>query len=121
MTQGRSLRVFVAEDEAMIGLMFEDFLEVLGHTLAGLCSSVRDCDTVLDAAVPIDAAILDCNLLDGAIWPVARRMRDGGIPLIFASGGDGYGVPEDLAAIPTLAKPFSLDSLARALAALPVA
>lgn len=118
MTAGHSLRVLVVEDEAMLGLMYEDFLEVLGHELAGLCTSLSDCDAALDAAVPVDVAILDCNLPDGAIWPVARRMRACGIPIIFASGGDGYGVPDDLAATPTLAKPFSLDSLARALVAL---
>lgn len=117
MTAGRPLRVLIAEDEAMIGLMYEDFLDVLGHELAGLCASLGDCDAALDSAMAIDVAILDCNLADGTVWPVARRMRDCGIPIIFASGGDGYGVPEDLAATPTLAKPFSLDSLERVLAA----
>jgi DNA-binding response OmpR family regulator len=115
MTEGRALRVFVAEDEAMIGLMFEDFLEILGHELAGLCASVQECEAVLDSAVRFDAAILDCNLADGVVWPVARRMRGAGIPIIFASGDDGYGMPEDLLTIPTLAKPFSLDTLGRVL------
>ncbi|HTH28425.1 MAG TPA: response regulator [Sphingobium sp.] len=118
MTAGHPLRVLVVEDEAMIGLMLEDFLEVLGHEMAGLCTSVSDCEAALDAGVSIDVAILDCNLPDGAIWPVARRMRGCAIPIIFASGDDGYGTPDDLAAIPTLAKPFSLDALERVLAAL---
>lgn len=118
MTGGQSLHILVAEDEAMIGLMIEDFLGILGHRLAALCTSVSDCEAVLESSTRLDAAILDCNLFDGAIWPVARRMRDHGIPIIFASGGDGHGIPDDLLATPALAKPFSLEALERALAEL---
>ena len=118
MTEERSLHILVAEDEAMIGLMIEDFLGILGHRLAALCTSLSDCEAVLDASTRLDAAILDCNLSDGAIWPVARRMRDHGIPIIFASGGDSHAMPDDLAATPVLAKPFSLEALERALAEL---
>jgi DNA-binding response OmpR family regulator len=109
--------ILIAEDEAMIGMMVEDFLDQLGYQVAGNCMTNAQCTTLLDSGQRIDAALLDCNLGDGPIWPVARRLRDMGIPFVFASG-DGHGVPADLAGNPSLGKPFMLDDLDRTLARL---
>lgn len=116
MTAGK--RVLVAEDEAMIGIMVEDFLDMLGYQAATVCASVAECDKFFDGDSPFDLAVLDCHLTDGPVWPFARRLQDAGIPFLFASGNDGHGIPADLAGRPTLGKPFSGDALGRALALL---
>lgn len=108
-------RILVAEDEVMIGMMLEDFLDALGYGAAGICRSVGEGESLLDAGARVDAAILDCQLEDGAVWPLARRLRDSGVPFIFATGNNGHGIPEDLSAVPTLDKPFSMDALGRVL------
>ncbi|CAN5177324.1 response regulator [soil metagenome] len=110
-------RILIAEDEAMIAMMIEDYLEQLGYDLAGSCMSGAQCHTLLDSGERVDAALLDCNLADGPVWPVARRLRDAGIPILFASG-DGHGIPTDLAGAPVLGKPYLIEALNRKLAAL---
>lgn len=108
-------RVLVAEDEAMIGIMVEDFLDMLGYEAVTVCASVAECQGFLDGDAPFDLAVLDCHLNDGPVWPFARRLQEKGIPFIFASGNDGHGIPSDLVGWPTLGKPFSGDALGRAL------
>ena len=116
MTKGK--RVLVAEDEAMIGIMVEDFLDMLGYEAASICCSVADCDRAFEDGDSFDMAVLDCHLNDGPVWPFARRLQAAGIPFLFASGNDGHGIPSDLSDHPTLGKPFSGDALGRALSRL---
>jgi DNA-binding response OmpR family regulator len=108
-------RILVAEDEAMIGMMVEDFLDQLGYEVAGTCATGTDCQSILASGERIDGALLDCNLIDGPIWPIARQLKDRGIPFIFASGDNGHGLPEDLRGAPILGKPYLIDALERKL------
>lgn len=111
-------RILIAEDEAMISMLVEDFLEQLGYDVAGICMTVAQCETVLDSSEPIDAALLDCNLGDGPVWVVARRLQELGVPFVFASGDNGHGVPADLRDVPVLGKPYLIDALEQSLASL---
>ncbi|HEX7874747.1 MAG TPA: response regulator [Sphingobium sp.] len=110
--------ILIAEDEAMISMMVEDFLEQLGYELSGACATGADCLDVLASGARIDGALLDCNLSDGPVWPVARQLKERGIPFVFASGDNGHGVPADLVGAPVLGKPYLIDSLEEKLAGL---
>ncbi len=110
--------ILVVEDEPLIAMMLEDFLEVLGKSLAGSADNVA---TALDlvAGGGIDAAILDVNLRGGQqSWPVADALAEKGIPFVFATGGSQDGLIERHRARPTLVKPFTMDGVTQALAAL---
>ena len=112
MTEPRS--VLIVEDESLIAMMLEDFLDSLGHRLAGTC------DTVPDALVRVeqggfDVAILDVNLNGQRVWPVADRLAALGIPYILATGGHIEPPPAEHAAAPVLTKPFTLDAIEPAL------
>lgn len=111
-------RILIVEDEAMIGLLLEDFLDILGYGIAGSCVSVAECERLLESANGLDGAILDRNLLDGPVWPVARRLQALGVPFVLASGDDGGGIPEDIVAAPRLTKPYTLETLQGALSAM---
>jgi len=111
-------RILVAEDEVMIGMMVEDFLDQLGYEVAGTCAAGTDCDALLDGGDRIDGALLDCNLVDGPVWPLARRLKENGVPFIFASGDNGHGLPDDLRGAPVLGKPYLIDALEKKLDAL---
>ncbi|CAN5140139.1 response regulator [soil metagenome] len=112
MTTARS--ILIVEDEAMIGMMLEDFLDALGYQLHGLAASVEDARDFANAG-GFDAAILDCNLRGEKVWPVAEILAERGIPFIFATGGSADDVPTSFAGRPTLAKPFTLGSVERVL------
>ena len=106
----------VAEDEAMIAMLIEDFLDMLGHGITAMVGTVSDGLAAI-AKGGFDAAILDVNLGRDKCWPLADALRDRGVPYIFATGG-GDAIPAVHAAAPTLSKPYTMASLENALARL---
>lgn len=109
------LSVLVIEDEPLIAMMIEDFIDMLGHNLAGSCDSVADALVKVEAG-GFDIAILDVNLRDGACWPVADALKAKGINFVIASGGHVDPPPATHANAHQLAKPFTLDAVEAALA-----
>ena len=108
-------RILIVEDEPLIAMMLEDFLDILGHSLAGQADNVAEALALIEAG-GIDAAILDVNLRGGEkSWPIADALADRGVPFVFATGGSQDGVIEAHRARPTLAKPFTMDGVAKAL------
>ena len=111
-------RILIVEDEPLIAMMLEDFLDVLGKEMAGQADTVADAIAVIDQG-SVDAAILDVNLRGGdKSWPIADALAARGIPFVFATGGSQDGVIDAHRDRPTLAKPFTMDGVAKALAAL---
>jgi len=113
------LSVLVVEDEPLIAMMIEDFIDMLGHDLAG------NCDSVAEALVKVgeggfDVAILDVNLRDGTCWPVADALKAKGIGFVVATGGHVDPPPAAHAGAHQLAKPFTLDGVQAALEAVSV-
>jgi hypothetical protein len=73
----RGLSVFVVEDEPMIRIIVADMLGVLGHTIAAEAGHV---DQALELAqsAEFDLAILDVNIDDKQIIPVADLIKTRG-------------------------------------------
>lgn len=111
-------RILLVEDEPLIAMMVEDFLEVLGHALAGSADSVASALPLIEAG-GVDAAILDVNLRGGErSWPIADALQERGIPFVLATGGGDGDVAERHRAAPRLPKPFTIDSVRSVLGAL---
>lgn len=109
-------RILIVEDEPLIAMMLEDFLEALGKTHVATCDSVESALAAIDVEHP-DAAILDINLSGGEkSWPVADALAAHAIPFILSTGG-GEDRPEH-AHRPRLVKPYTMEGVAKALAAL---
>lgn len=108
-------QILIVEDEPLIAMMLEDFLEVLDK------QSVGTVDTVAGALARveqggIDAAILDVNLRGGEkSTPIAAELAARDIPFVFATGGSDDSVDERFRDRPVLQKPFTMDGVARAL------
>jgi CheY-like chemotaxis protein len=108
-------RILIVEDEPLIAMMLEDFLDVLGKQLAGQADTVADALSLIDRG-GIDAAILDVNLRGGEqSWPIADALAARNVPFVFATGGSQEGLIEAHRMRPTLAKPFTMDGVAKAL------
>lgn len=113
-----SKKVLLVEDEPLIAMMLEDFIDMIGHEIAGTADSVAAALPLVEAG-GIDVAILDVNLRGGEqSWPVADALANQGIPVIFASGGGDGDIVERHRRAPRLDKPFTMDSVERALAAI---
>jgi CheY-like chemotaxis protein len=113
--ESSSLRVLVAEDEALVAMLVEDMLGDIGCTVIGPAANL---DEALELArdSEIDVALLDVNLAGRPVFPVADLLRGRGIPYIFASGYGESGVNDDHRGAPVLQKPFRESDLARILA-----
>jgi len=108
-------RILIVEDEPLIAMMLEDFLDVLGKQLAGTADSVAGALALIEAG-SVDAAILDVNLRGGEqSWPIADALAARGVPFVFATGGSQDSIAEQYRGRPTLAKPFTMDAVAKIL------
>lgn len=110
--------VLIVEDEPLIAMMLEDFLGALGKKIIGPADTCAEALTLI-AQGGIDAAILDVNLRGGETSDaIADALVVAGIPFLFASGGSGDGVEGAHSGRPVLAKPFTMEAVARGLAAI---
>ena len=111
---GQGHKILVVEDEPLIAMMLEDFLESLGHNVSASCDNVAEALGKADEG-GFDVAILDINLKGEAVWPVAERLRDKGVPFVIASGGHVEPPPAQFADVPMLEKPYTIDRISPAL------
>lgn len=108
-------RVLIVEDEVLIGLVLEDMLELMGHTVVGNVASLDEAEPILDAG--FDLAILDVHIGGEPVFPLADRVAATGASVLFSTGSSGDSLPERFRNWPLLAKPYSFDAVAAALAA----
>jgi CheY-like chemotaxis protein len=108
--------ILVVEDEPLIAMMLEDFLESLGHSVTATCESVDHALTEADKG-GFDLAILDVNLKGESVWPVAERLRAKQIPFVLATGGHVDPPPAEFADVPVIEKPYTIDRVTPALEA----
>lgn len=111
-------RVLVVEDEVIVAMQLEDLLTDLGCEIVGTACRL---DEALEMAESdgIDLAVLDVNLNGRSVCPVARRLSDRGVPVVYATGYGQAGCV-DLPAGPVLQKPYQpsdlISAMSRALA-----
>ncbi len=111
-------RILIVEDEPLIAMMLEDFLDALDKDVAGSAEGVPAALELVQAG-GIDAAILDVNLRGGEqSWPVADALAEAGVPFVLATGGGDGAIADAHKGRPVLAKPFTMDGIEKALAAL---
>ena len=100
--------ILIVEDEPLIAMMLEDFIQSLGHEVSGNCDSVGTALKEIEKS-NFDMAILDVNLKGESVWPVASVLRDKGTPFVLATGGHVDPPPEEFSSVPTIEKPYTID------------
>jgi CheY-like chemotaxis protein len=112
---GTQRTILIVEDEPLIAMMLEDFLESLGHDVVASCDSVAVALGHVEAG-GFDVAIIDVQLKDGErCWPVVDRLADAGTPFVLATGGHVEPPPARHAGAPILSKPYTIDAIEPAL------
>ena len=106
------------EDEFLVALALETALEDFGCHVVGPFASVEEGLAGVEAET-IDAAILDVNLRDGVVLPVAQVLTDRGVPIMLhTSHGDPASLASPLNSFARVVKPCSDAWLKRELQAL---
>ncbi|WP_293678657.1 response regulator [uncultured Phenylobacterium sp.] len=101
------LRILVVDDEPLVALMIEDLLADLGCEVVGPVASVADALPLAQIA-GLSGALLDVNLGDEVVYPVAEVLQRAGIPFAFVTGYAGLGVAPEFAGAPVLRKPLDI-------------
>ena len=112
MTVKRS--ILIVEDEPLIAMMLEDFLDSLGHSISDSCDTVESALRAVEAG-GFEIAILDVNLKGENVWPVAKRLREMNIPFVIATGGHVDPPPPEFNNAPVIEKPYTIDRVTPAI------
>ncbi len=114
MTQPQAL---IVEDEAIIAMMLQMFLEELGCVVQDTASNVQD---ALRAASEghFECAFLDVNLNGQKAHAIPGVLQRRKIPFAFVTGYGAQGVLATYADAPIVTKPFSKKAIADTLAKL---
>lgn len=113
---GEGRIILIVEDEPLIAMMLEDFLDSLGHKVSGTCDTVQ---CALDEVEKggFDLAILDVNLKGENVWPVAAALRQNNVPFVIATGGHVDPPPPEYNNAPVIEKPYTVDRVTPAIEA----
>jgi CheY-like chemotaxis protein len=94
--------ILIVEDEPLIAMMLEDFLDSLGQEVE---------------KGGFDLAILDVNLKGENVWPVATKLRERNVPFVIATGGHVDPPPPEFDNAPVIEKPYTVDRVTPAIEA----
>jgi two-component system, response regulator PdtaR len=116
------LTVLIVEDEMLVAFDLERIMATAGYSVLGPVATAEEALLLLRDNRPA-AALLDVQLLNGMITPVAERLQTLRVPFVLVSGYTGPELQKPaLANAPRVGKPVSehhlLDTLAKALQAL---
>jgi DNA-binding response OmpR family regulator len=99
------LRCLIVEDQLLIAMSLEAYLEDVGYDLAGPFVTRADALEWLETATP-DLAILDYKLNDGSCVELARTLRERGVPFVVYSGQrPDRSLPPEFQGMPWIEKP----------------
>ncbi len=101
-------RILIVDDEPLIAMMAEDWLDELGHAAVGPAHDLNSALALADG--DLDAAILDLTLGGEESYPVATRLRELGVPFAFATGHGRDYLKPDFRDAPQLPKPFEFET-----------
>lgn len=114
----QGLRILVVEDEYLLADDLSEALMEAGAEVLGPIASIEGAIAFIAAEASINAGVLDVNLRGEMVFPVADALRVRGIPFVFATGYDGWALPERFADAPRVEKPFKGLRVAAVLGAL---
>jgi DNA-binding LytR/AlgR family response regulator len=115
-TDLKGRRLLIAEDEYMVALDLAEFFEDAGAEVIGPVGSLKDAlALVASEGGRLDGALLDVNLRNDKVYPVADALSAAGVPFVFATGYGDHAIPEAYSNVPRCDKPVDRHQLARLL------
>jgi DNA-binding response OmpR family regulator len=113
----RKPRCLIVEDQALIGMSLEAFLEDQGYDVVGPFLRKGPALDWLKSDTP-ELALLDVMLPDGSSVELAAALKDRGVPFAIYSGLKPDRQAPEFRDAPWIEKPMSRQALARVLARL---
>ncbi|HEY0503154.1 MAG TPA: response regulator [Lysobacter sp.] len=99
----------MVEDEAFLAMTLQDLLTDAGYCVFGAACLSDAMD--IAASERVDGAVLDINLHGETVYPLASRLRERGIPFVFATAYSGRSIPEAFRDCEVVRKPYTSDAI----------
>jgi DNA-binding response OmpR family regulator len=87
-------RVMVVEDEMLVSLFVEDILSEAGCVVIGPFARLKEALAAAKVEM-FDVALLDVNLANEKVFPVAYALEERGIPFLLLTGYGDSALPKD--------------------------
>lgn len=85
-------RILICEDEPFVAIDLAISVREAGGRVVGPAGSISEAMSLLERH-EVNGAIVDANLSDGDVTPVAEKLLDKGVPVVLQTG---VGVPPEL-------------------------
>jgi DNA-binding response OmpR family regulator len=108
-------RVLVVEDEYFLADDIVQALTALGARIVGPYGDLDEATHVVDRDIAIDAAIMDINLRNDMVFPLARLLRSRKVPLMFTTGYDKSSIEPEFQDVQLWGKPLDIKAMTREL------
>jgi CheY-like chemotaxis protein len=108
-------RVLLVEDEYFIADDLQRLFEEAGAEVVGPVSSVDKALDLIAATPDLDGAVLDINLREVMVYPVADALQARGVPFVFATGYEKAIIPARFAEVRHCEKPVEPAQVVQAL------
>ena len=109
-------RVLILEDEYFLADEIAGELTALGAEIVGPFGGIADADAALKSGTRIDMAVLDVQVRNEMVFPLARALRSRGVPFVFTTGYGRASLDAEFQDVELWQKPLDL---ARVLPSLP--
>ena len=106
--------ILIVDDEPMIAMSLEDYFRDLGFSRIFCAGSLVEASKIMATEMP-DLAILDVNVGQSLVFPLADELRSRGIPFFFSSGRGTENFPDQWKTHPFVPKPASTAALSSTL------
>jgi CheY-like chemotaxis protein len=108
-------KVLIVEDSYLASIDLKRRLEGKGAAVVGPVPDLATALAVVSQADALDAAILDINLGEDLVYPVAELLQERRIPFVFSSEGEEVTIPSSQQGTVEVGKPADLHAAGAAL------
>ena len=112
-----SRRILLIEDSPVVAPYTVDVLTELGFTVVGTAPNMASARELIDSE-KIDGALVDIHIRGERVFPLCELLAAKSIPFVLTSGYADWDMPEKWEDCPRLQKPYTIDQVADAMAAL---
>jgi len=110
-------RILVVEDSPVVAPFTVDILAELGCEVLGPAPNMASARELVDAG-GFDGALMDIHIRGERVFPLCELLAAQRVPFVLTSGYADWTMPEKWEDRPRLQKPYTIDQIEEAMAAL---
>ena len=111
-------RILVVEDEYYLADDISRALRSAGADVAGPVGDLEDALPILNGEGVLDGAVLDVNIRNDMVFPLAQELRARQVPFVFTTGYDRVSIAPQFHDVMLWEKPVDVPSMIRGLTGL---